>query len=80
MNKEHADQGFEVIEGTETFKGSRYGLTVTQPAVISDITFADHYTGDPKIIGKLLPLGYYPIRFSAIALTSGEGLAWREVI
>lgn len=78
MNKGHGDKGFEMLTGTGTFAGSKYGISVTSPVVIAAITFADHYTGDAALVGKTLPVGYYPFRFSSIQLASGEAVSWRE--
>lgn len=86
LNREHSSKGFKVNAGTSVVTHQFYGFTVTTEAVIASVTAPTGpaeegaaYDGDEAgIAGVTLPIGYYPIRGSAIDLTSGVVILWTE--
>ena len=86
MNREHSSKGYKVVANTTPATHQFYGLTVIAEAVISRITAPTAitpertaYDGDESgIASQTLPVGYYPIRGSAITLTSGKVILWTE--
>jgi len=85
-NREHSSKGYKVNAGTDVVTHKFYGFTVVAEAVINALTAptgigeeATAYDGDESgIAGVTLPVGYYPIRGSAIDLTSGTVILWTE--
>jgi len=77
--RDHSDKGFKYVSSSAAITvGSQvyYGLQVLSDLVISAITFANGYEGDSAIVGKTLPAGLYrPMMFSALTITSGDGIA-----
>jgi hypothetical protein len=86
MNKEHASKGYKKVSGTSPVTFKFYGFNVISEAVIASITAptdkgqeGDAYDGDePGMVSETVPVGYYPIRGSAITLTSGKLILWKE--
>jgi hypothetical protein len=86
LNREHSSKGYKVNAGTSTITYDFYGFTVVSEAVINAITAPsgvaienNSYDGDEAgLAGVTLPVGYYPIRGSAIDLTSGTVILWQE--
>ena len=86
MNREHSSKGYKVVANTTEATHQFYGFTVIAEAVISSITAPtaitperSAYDGDESgIASQTLPVGYYPIRGSAITLTSGQVILWTE--
>jgi hypothetical protein len=86
LNREHSSKGFKVNAGTSVVEHQFYGFTVVAEAVINALTAptsvgqeGNAYDGDEAgIAGVTLPVGYYPIRGSAIDLTSGTVILWTE--
>ena len=86
LNREHSSKGFKVNAGTSVVTHKFYGFTVVVEAVINALTAPtgvgqenNAYDGDEAgIAGVTLPVGYYPIRGSAIDLTSGTVILWTE--
>ncbi len=86
FNREHSSRGFKVVSGTSTETFSFYGFTVLADTVINALTAPTNgspegtaYDGDETgIAGPTLPPGYYPVRGSAIDLTSGSVILWKE--
>ena len=86
MNREHASNGYKVLTTTDATTFAFYGFTVISEATISSITAptvvgAENtaYDGDEAgLAGDALPAGYYPVRGSAITLTSGKVILWKE--
>jgi hypothetical protein len=86
MNREHSSKGYKVNAGTSEVTHKFYGFTVTTEAVIASVTAPTSvgeentaYDGDEAgLAGVTLPVGYYPIRGSAIDLTSGTVILWTE--
>ena len=86
LNREHSSKGFKVNAGTSVVEHQFYGFTVVAEAVINALTAptsvgqeGNAYDGDESgIAGVTLPVGYYPIRGSAIDLTSGTVILWTE--
>lgn len=85
-NREHSSKGYKVNAGTSVVTHKFYGFTVVAEAVINALTAPTSigeegiaYNGDEAgIAGATLPVGYYPIRGSAIDLTSGTVILWTE--
>ncbi len=85
-NREHSSKGYKVNGGTSSVGHVFYGFTVISEAVISSVTAPSgvgqentSYDGDEAgLAGLTLPVGYYPIRGSAIQLTSGKVILWTE--
>lgn len=85
-NREHSSKGYKVNAGTSNVEHKFYGFTVIAEAVISSVTAPTNvgqennaYDGDEAgLAGVTLPVGYYPIRGSAIQLTSGKVILWTE--
>jgi len=85
MNREQASKGYKVVAGTDVVTHNFYGFSVIAECVINALTAptADSpegsaYDGDEAGIATTLPLGYYPVRGSAIDLTSGAVILWTE--
>ena len=86
LNREHSSKGYSVNAGTSVVTKNFYGFTVTTEAVVNAITAPTAispegitYDGDEAgLAGVTLPVGYYPIRGSAIDLTSGTVILWIE--
>lgn len=86
INREHASKGYKVVTDTSATTFAFYGFTVIAEATISSITAptvvgAENtaYDGDEAgLAGDALPAGYYPVRGSAITLTSGKVILWKE--
>lgn len=86
MNREHSSKGYKVNAGTDVVTFNFYGFTVTAEVVVNALTApttnspeGTTYDGDEAgIAGVTLPVGYYPIRGSAIDLTSGSVILWKE--
>ena len=85
FNREHSSRGYKVVADTNTATVNFYGFTVIEEAVINALTAPTNgsqegtaYDGDEAGIATTLPVGYYPIRGSAIDLTSGKVILWRE--
>jgi hypothetical protein len=85
FNREHSSRGYKVVTGTDTITANFYGFTVISECVINELTAPTNgseevtaYDGDEAGIATTLPVGYYPIRGSAIDLTSGSVILWRE--
>ena len=86
MNREHSSKGYKVVANTSATPFDFYGFSVISEAVISSITAPtaitperSAYDGDESgIASQTLPVGYYPIRGSAITLTSGKVILWTE--
>lgn len=85
MNREHSSKGYKVNAGTDVVTVNFYGFTVIAEAVINALTAptanspdGTAYDGDEAGIATTLPVGYYPIRGSAIDLTSGKVILWIE--
>mgnify|MGYP001321500347 CR=1 FL=1 len=85
-NREHASKGYKVLTTTAPTTFAFYGFTVISGATISSITAPTvagqentAYDGDEAgLAGNALPVGYYPVRGSAITLTSGKVILWKE--
>ena len=85
MNREHAYKGYKVNAGTSEVTFNFYGFNVISEAVINTLTApttnspdGTTYDGDEAGIATTRPVGYYPIRGSAIDLTSGSVILWKE--
>lgn len=87
MNKEHASKGYKVVPNTTAVTDTKfYGFQVISEAVISSLSAptdkgheGDKYVSDhAALAGQTLPVGYYPIRGSAITLTSGKVILYLE--
>jgi len=86
LNREHSSKGYKINAGTSTVTYNFYGFTVLAETVINAITAPtgggienNSYDGDESgLAGVTLPVGYYPIRGSAIDLTSGTVILWTE--
>jgi len=85
-NRDHSSKGYKVNAGTANVEHNFYGFTVVAESVINALTAPtgtgqenSAYDGDESgIAGVTLPVGYYPIRGSAIDLTSGTVILWTE--
>jgi len=84
-NRDHSSKGYKVNAGTDVVTYNFYGFTVISEAVINALTVptvispeGTAYDGDEAGIATTLPVGYYPIRGSAIDLTSGVVILWKE--
>lgn len=87
MDKQQASKGYECVYDTATHTFNYYGFTVTAACVVNTITAPTGkgdepvaYDGDETGLASMtsLPVGYYPIRGSAMKLDSGELLLWAE--
>lgn len=86
INRYFGAKGYKVVTGTSPVTYNFYGFSVIAEAVTSAITaptvagpeniaYADD---EGALAGNTLPVGFYPIRGSAITLSSGKVILWAE--
>jgi hypothetical protein len=88
MDRNHSTKGYKVADDSAPVTAAFYGMTVIEDAEIDNISAptapalneSSAYSADTAgIAGQVLPAGvYYPIRGSAIELTSGKAILWLE--
>lgn len=87
LNRNHASKGYKVVANTSATPCTFFGLTVLEDTVIASLSAPTTtspertaYSGDEAALaGSPLTAGLYlPIRGSAITLTSGKVILWKE--